>query len=173
MAGVKNKAIVGFPSLDVYTVEIPADIIDTDKDAEEIGIHIDGIFLPTPAKVSDFVAAHASIVDVEFCLGHVKAESSGDEVDVAVTEIVITVLLVASPFHIGNGVALKKKTASLFEFGKAVVIAANCRGIGTRFSCIGAGAAAKRSDTCCNGAALEKSTSIYHLYLMFLDQIVS
>ena len=53
-----------------------------------------------------------------------------DEVNVTVTKIVIAVFLVAPPFHVGDGVALEKKTAAFGELREPVLIAADSRGIG-------------------------------------------
>jgi len=157
-AGVQNEAVVGFPCRDVDAVEISPDIIDADEDAEEIGFHVDGVFLPTVAEVCDFVGTDAAIVDVKPGLGHVDAESGGDKVDVTVAEIMIAVFLVASPFHIGDGVALKEEAATLFEFGQSVVVAADPGGIGTRTP--GPGICAEHCSACCCEAALEQSTSM-------------
>jgi hypothetical protein len=73
----------------------------------------------------------------------------------------ITVFLITPPFHIGNGVALKKESASFLELRKTVSIATNSGGMGAGF--LRLDAVAESCATRNNDTVFNKITSIHHL----------
>ena len=96
------------------------DVVDSDEDAEDGGVEIEGVLLPAFLEVGDFVAADTAIVNAEAEVRVAAENAAAGEKGVSATEggLVIgmsLVLFVAS--GVGDGITLEKNGVVFLKGG--------------------------------------------------------
>ncbi len=93
--------------LELLSGDAGVQIINADKDAEDIGFYVIYIFIPTGPKVRDFVSAYAAIDKGQVQLWHTAGVFACNDILVAVAEDMIEVII-SSAIAICYGVALEQ-----------------------------------------------------------------
>ena len=95
----------------VFGGELPPDVVNADEDAEDIGVVVEAILLPTVFEVRNGVAGDSGVDDIKVVCRVFAKEKLGDEVDVAEAEGLVGRVV---PVGVGNAVADEKNLVIRF-----------------------------------------------------------
>ena len=89
-------------------------VVDSDQDAEDIGLEIEGVGLPPGGEVVGCMSADAAVDKSDGPPGIIRGLHRGDNESIAVAEQVIGIFR-AAPAHVCDGVALEKDSGAFLE----------------------------------------------------------